>query len=180
MQSVDNKLKLFFMSCAMAKEVGDIGFHLLEFQDVADSILNIRALGVYLPYIINQVVVQARAGAAAAQPPRAARKHINNGDGGDAEPNKRKKAGNTAALNSAPVKPSWINSKDKYGIFQANLSSVPKLHGEQICVKYHVLGKCSFGNSCQRQKSHTNAFDDKAIAEFDAWVKMCREKGNKD
>ena len=69
MQLVDNKLKLFFMSCAMAKEEGDIGFHLLEFQDVANSILNIRALGVYLLYIINQVVVQARASVAAAQFP---------------------------------------------------------------------------------------------------------------
>jgi hypothetical protein len=53
--------------------------------------------------------------------------------------------------------------------------SAPKFQGASVCVKYHVRGLCSFGDKCQRKHSHTNAFDNKAKADLDAWVKMCRK-----
>jgi hypothetical protein len=106
----------------------------------------------------------------------AAKKRPNNNAPGDLEaPAKRKKGGNMAAKNTSPINEDWIREGESFNIFRAQMSSTPMFKGTTICVKYHVLGSCSFGDGCQRKQSHTNALDETAKAEFDSWVKMCRK-----
>jgi hypothetical protein len=38
---------------------------------------------------------------------------------------------------------------------------------------------CTFGDKCLRKHSHTNAFDNKAKADLDAWINMCRKSAAK-
>ena len=106
----------------------------------------------------------------------AAKKRPNNNAPGNLEvPAKRKKGGNMAVKNSSPINEDWIREGESFNIFRAQMATTPTFKGTTICVKYHVLGSCPFGDGCQRKQSHTNALDEKAKADFDSWVKMCRK-----
>ena len=85
-----------------------------------------------------------------------------------------------SAKNASPVNAAWIKKGESFKIFQKYADSVPTLNGKSICLKYHVKGSCSFGDSCKRADSHTNKFDDDTKKKFDSWVKMCRGDQDKD
>ena len=92
---------------------------------------------------------------------------------------KRKKGGNTAAINTSPINKDWIKEGESFGIFHAHMATAPKFDGSSICIKYHVKGSCPFGENCPRKKTHTNAFDEKTKSDFEAWLKMCHKSAGK-
>jgi hypothetical protein len=173
MQTVDTKISQYLSSCANATE--DIDFDILDFADEIKCIRTRKSIGAALSPPIQRLLAQSTK-PQVAQAEAVARKRPSNNAADDPETKpKRKKGGNTAAVNTSPIDEDWIKLDEPFGIFNNHMATAPKFQGASVCVKYHVRGLCSFGDKCQRKHSHTNAFDNKAKADLDAWVKMCRK-----
>ena len=173
MQAIDIKSQIFFESCASAKVIDDVNFAALDFSDEINSFIFQKGLGISLPPAIKQIVD------AISSPP------ATNKQEGKRKPspydldakNKRKKeagaVGGPTVKNKSPVDPSWIKPGENLGPFHKG-EKPPLLKGKEICLKYHLLGYCTFGPTCQRKDSHTDAFDEGAKAAFSKWVNKCR------
>ena len=171
MQTIETKMNQFFVSCADTRF--EIDFDILDFVDKIKCIRSRKSIGAALSQLVKDLMRQAKK--PTLSPPGAAAKKRTNHNAAEepAAKAKRKKGGNTAIINTSPINRDWIRDDESFGIFYAHMSSAPKFDGTSICVKYHVRDSCPFDEDCLRRKTHTNAFDEKAKAGFDAWVKMC-------
>jgi hypothetical protein len=171
MQMVDTKISQFLSSCANATE--DIDFEILDFADEIKCIQTRNSIGAALSLPIQRFLAQSTK-PQIEQAEAAAKKRSSNNAADDQETKpKRKKGGNMAATNTLPINKDWIKLDKPFSIFNNHMATAPKFQGASVCVKYHVRGLCLFGNKCQRKHLHTNAFDNKAKADLDVWIKMC-------
>ena len=95
-------------------------------------------------------------------------------------PKKRKKGGSETGDKSTPVinespNSAWkLKENESFGrVFGGRMQSIPKYRGENICGRYHIMGKCRLGDSCRRAVSHCPLTGDAKQA-MDDWVKKCR------
>ena len=193
MQGIDIRTQLFFESCASATSPNNIHFDALDFSEEIGSFIIQKTLATRLPTLIQQMVTTME------QNPSTLVTQGNKKKGGnknkvtdeelDAKKKRKKQDGKGSGkggkpvvddevVNTSPVDPAWIKKKESLQIFHKNLESMPTLKGKQICLKYHVKGVCSFGESCRHKDTHTNDFDDDTKEKFGAWLKLCREKPN--
>ena len=86
---------------------------------------------------------------------------------------KRKLDKSVGDTNDNPIS-DWLVDKQHFFAFNKRLRSCPKLHGKEICCKFHVLGHCPLGKNCTRSGSHCALTGD-AKASFASWCKEVKE-----
>ena len=178
MQAIDIKIQLFIASCAQEDDIDDVNFRILDFTDEVNCILTRKSIGISLPTLIKQAM-GGYANSTGENTENRPGKRSNNFEDESEAPNSKRKATFSPAKNSSPVESSWIKKGENYNVFQPHVKSIPNLHGNPICAKYHVKGICTYGDECQRKSSHNNKFDDSTKAAFSAWVAHCRKSAGK-
>ena len=176
MQAIDIKIQLFFTSCAKENDIEEVNFRILDFTDEVNCILTRKSIMISLPALVKQAMGGQNIGQNNETKP-GKRSHDATDD--HEAPNPKRKAAFSPAKNSSPVDPGWIKKGENYNVFQPHVKSIPLLHGNPICAKYHVKGICNYGDECQRKSSHNNKFDDSTKAAFSAWVAHCRKSAGK-
>ena len=188
MAAIDVKAQLFFTSCAKAVTIDNVNFIVLDLQSEIEGIWFKRALHVQLPFQVSQLIAATnkvhaaeavadakKHGAIEKRPSPNAAERRNRG-----KRNKKDDVGaQDPAVNTLPADPSWIKPGESVGIFHKNISTVPKMNGHGMCVKFHVQGSCPLGRACIRSPTHTGTLDEETKKKFGNWVDKCRAEAKK-
>ena len=178
---VDLRVQEFLRSCTTASAVEDVDFSALNFGATLEEWLrNQAAISVNPPLAIINIMKKGKSG----------EKDTGAGDGGGQvtkRPNRQKQKraakkargaeGGDDAENPAKV-PEWILKKGEgLGPFHKQIKEAPKLHGNTVCIKWHIRGTCDHGVDCVRKASHC-VLDAEKAKQMTAWIKLCRGGGN--
>jgi hypothetical protein len=177
MAAIDARVQAFLKSCALASDdASRIEFDALDFSQVIKAVQYKYALGIVLP--VSVALLFQKATSKQTDEPKSL-KRTAAGAPQQVTPDikaPKKQRGQTTAKNTTPADVSWI-VKGEYPTFHKHLGGIPKFRGKAICAKYHLMGVCTYGDSCQRKESHTGNLDATTKKAMDKWVEQCREGG---
>ena len=87
--------------------------------------------------------------------------------------NKKRRTENPSGDTNENPNTEWLVDKKQFFAFK-RLRSCPKLHGKEICCKFHVLGHCPLGKDCTRSGSH-GPLTGEVEASFASWCKEVKD-----
>ena len=165
MQAIDIKTQISFESCASAQTIDDVNFAALDFSDEINSFIFQKGLGISLPPAIKQIVDANTS----PSPWRPTNLEENASEAPMTSKRRTNAKSKPAELVGQPSKTRhWstlLGSSEPLGAFHRG-DRPPLLKGKEICLKYHLLGYCTFGATCKRKESHMDAFSEGAKAAF--------------
>jgi hypothetical protein len=97
-------------------------------------------------------------------------------DESDTSPPTKKKAKTAAKGQKNPerIPDKWKSSfGNNSNLFQKNISTIPKMDGKSIYLKWHVLGNCPYGEKCQR-KVTSKPMTATTKNEYGVWIQDCQ------
>ena len=162
-QSIRFKMQNFFKSCIVAKEVDDIRFDFLNFSDLLRSI-EMHSYNIVVPQWFKIELLNST---------KSSKCESKDSDNSDLPPIPKK---SKPVINESIDAACALSPNETYRfVFHKNNTSgltIPKINGSNICLKYHIEGKCK--STCSRAKTHCK-LDSQSLISLRKFVKSVRE-----
>ena len=165
LQDIHFRVQKFFFACTQATDIESIDFRFIDFSRLLDDI-EMHCYHISIPNWYRLALLEKN------------KKNGKSGKGRDREndrffnSNKKQLVENKKIDAICKLKPTEYLNKVFSKMTIKDLS-VPKHNNEDICLKYHCLGKCDSGCPCRG--SHTELKGDTLIS-FCAFVKAAKAK----
>ena len=177
MLAITERVNTYLDSCTRAEEFSDVDMSVLDFtRDFAD--IRSRRFHLSLPPFYKKLTTSQNG---------SSDKETTSGKGTSDESNKSK-SGNKRASDKESQKDkagakkskgttrnskavaAWKTTEGNFAHFAKEAKTIPKHQGTSICLKWHLIGKCSYGDGCERASTHTQFDSDGATYEkMDSW-----------
>jgi len=162
---IDACVQAFLISVFDASNMSNINFDALLFPLIRSHVENLGSK-------ISSDVLPAVARDAFSASKRTL-KHMDQDKDSDRTNKKHRTENPSEDINENP-NTEWLVDKKQFFAFNKRLRSCPKLHGKEICCKFHVLGHCPLGKDCTRSGSHGPLTGDVEVS-FASWCKEVKD-----
>ena len=169
LQIIQFRMQSFFKSCIQAIDVDDIKFEFLNFNDLLNSI-EMHSYQVVIPQWFKLELAKS------SKTSSSKKRDLDSKDTTDLDTTTIPRKGKPVINDSVdPACSLSSNETYRFVFHKNNLSglSIPKINGSDICLKYHIEGKCK--SNCNRAKTHIK-LDSHSLIELRQLVKSVREK----
>jgi hypothetical protein len=173
---IENRTQLFLKSCSNANTFSDVDSFHLNYSDPIAKLLQREIPSCMIASCVMAAYNESNNKKYATKRSSPTKGESEDGDESDTSPPKKKKAKTAAKGTKNPerIPDKW---KSSYGnnsnLFSRNLSTIPKMDGESMCLKWHGLGICSFGDKCKRKVTH-KPMSATTKSEYESWVHDCQ------
>jgi hypothetical protein len=153
---IDSRTQLFLKSCANEENSAKIAVFHLNYSETIAKLLQSEIPTVFIaPNVLAAVNESNKKPATKRSPPT--KSESEDEDANHASPPKQKKAKTAATSKKNPetIPDTWkMNYDNNSNLFHKNTATIPKMDGVPICLKWHTMGQCPFGDKCKRKATH--------------------------
>ena len=175
LQIIETRTQLFLKSCAAEANLSNVAFHHINYSDIIAKFIQGEIPQVMIAPIVSTTFNDSSKKSATK------RSSPTKSESGDEDaihqsPSKQKKAKTAATSTKNPehIPDTWkMSYKSNSNLFHKNIETIPKMSGVSICLKWHTLGKCTYGEKCLRKATHKPITGETKRA-FEGWIQGCQ------
>jgi hypothetical protein len=190
---IDTSIQNFLSSCRTAKSQGEIDYDCLSPRDEIKKVMNNRSLDVVIPSTLESLldlemdtpIVSKSFSFTTHEPSHAVNSsgtpnntRFKKNDNKQEQPAKKQKSDNN---NKTFLKNDHANQElmDKFATdknhYHSQTNDLLMINNTQLCVKFHLMGGCSFGKACTRARSHT-VLSKRQESDLKSWLEKHERK----
>lgn len=163
LQTIHFRMQNFFKSCISSKDVDEIRFDFLNFSDLLRSV-EMHTYSIVTPQWYKVELLKSS---------KSSKRDLKDPESAEVPPaQKKSKPVVNESIDAACALASNETYRFVFHKHNTNGLSIPKINGSDMCLKYHIEGKCK--STCSRSKTHCK-LDSQSLISLRKYVKSVRD-----